>query len=465
MRFGMWSDIIADSVHVVRDPAARNDAAALGGSVSSIATASRSSVQARNWRLVQVDSVFIGVVNASGTFLPVFLLRLGASPRDIGLLTSLPALTAFALAIPFGRWLQRRPNTVPWYSRLRLIAWSSYAVMALVAAILPREDAIPVLLAVWAFASLPSTAALVTFPLVMDGAAGPGGRFDLLGRRWAIAGVSGAVSVALGGQLLSAFVFPMNFEILLLIVSLAGFGSFLQSSRLVIPDQAPAAPIAPGPVRHRLAGLWRLVASNRPFVRFELRSFLYVASLGLAMPVLPLFYVHEMQAPDAWIGVIGSAGSAGSVLGYLTARQVARRRGATMILLPALIVAAIAPAAMSVIGWLPAVAAVAFVMGVAGAAAQLALFDQFMRRIPSEHGVTFSSVDQTLANLAIMVAPIVGGLLVVGLGVRQALLVVALVGLVAFVGFLLDSRGRPNTEVGRVGGARRVEPAPAQAAD
>jgi len=111
-----------------------------------------SSVQARNWRLVQLDSVFIGVVNASGTFLPVFLLRLGASASDIGLLTALPALTAFALAIPFGRWLQRRRNTVPWYSRLRLVAWSSYAVMAAVAALLPREHAIPILLAVWAFA-------------------------------------------------------------------------------------------------------------------------------------------------------------------------------------------------------------------------------------------------------------------------------------------------------------------------
>src|SRR6185503_3599514 len=80
----------------------------------------RSGTRAHNWRLVQVDSVFIGIVTASGTFLPVFLLRLGASANDVGLLTALPALTAFALAIPFGRWLQGRRNIVPWYSRMRL---------------------------------------------------------------------------------------------------------------------------------------------------------------------------------------------------------------------------------------------------------------------------------------------------------------------------------------------------------
>ncbi|MEO8274312.1 MAG: MFS transporter, partial [Chloroflexota bacterium] len=390
---------------------------------------SQQAIRAGNWRHVQLDSVFIGVVNASGTFLPVFLLRLGASASDVGLLTALPALTAFALAIPFGRWLQRRRNIVPWYSRLRLVAWSSYALMAGVSALLPHDQAIPIILAVWALASLPSTAALVGFPMVMDGAAGPGGRFDLLGRRWAIAGVVAAGAVVLGGQFLSVVSFPENFELLLVFVSLAGFGSYLQSSRIVIPDQVRApTPVVPVPRRERLAGLVRLIVANRPFVRFEMRGFVYVASIGLALPVLPLFYVHEVGASDAWIGVIGAAGSAGAVLGYLVARQLARRRGAVMTLLPSLLVAALAPAALSFIGWLPAVAAIAFVLGIAGAGAQLALFDQMMRRIPPEHGVTFSSVDQSLSNLAFMISPNIGGLLTVAIGIRSTLLVVAAIG-------------------------------------
>ena len=400
----------------------------------------QSAVRARNYRLVQLDSVFIGVVNASGTFLPVFVLRLGASANDVGLLTALPALTAFALAIPFGRWLQGRRNIVPWYSRLRLVAWSSYAIMAGVAAVLPREQAIPGILAVWAIASLPSTAGLVGFAMVMDGAAGPGGRFDLLGRRWAIAGVTAAVAVALGGQLLTVFPFPLNFEILLVIISLAGFGSYLQSSRLVIPDQVPAGGPADAPWRERLLGLWRLIAANRPFIGFEQRSFVYVLAIGLSLPVIPLFYVNEVGAPDAWIGIIASASSAGSVLGYIAARQLARRGGASTTLLPSLLLAALVPALLWATAWLPAVAALGFVSGVAGAGAQLALFDQMMRRIPQEHGVTFSSVDQALSNFAIMVAPNVGGILAIALGIRPTLLVIGAIGLVAFVLFALDAR-------------------------
>ncbi len=403
------------------------------------ASVARTATTARNWALVQVDSVFIGIVSASGTFLPVFLLRLGASPNDVGLLTALPALTAFALAIPLGRWLQARRNIVPWYSRMRLVAWLSYAVMAGLAAVF-REAAIPAMLVVWGLASLPSTAGLVAFPIVMDGAAGRDGRFDLLGRRWAIAGTSTAIAVALAGQFLNAVPFPANFELLFAMVSIAGLGSYLQSSRIVIPDQPVLPKAAELPARQRLRALSTLVLANRPFIRFEARSLVYTASIGLALPVLPLFYVHEIRAPDAWIGIIGSAQSAGGVLGYLVVRQIARRSGGAMALLPAMLAAALAPAAMSAISLLPAVAALAFVIGIAGAGVQLAMFDQFMRRIPPEHGVTFSSVDQSVQNLALVLAPNVGGVLVAIFGARTTLLVVALVGAVAFALFAWSAR-------------------------
>jgi hypothetical protein len=411
-----------------------------GGEASVAAATHARATQARNWRLVQADSLFIGIVNASSTFLPVFLLRLGASASDIGLLTALPALTAFVLAIPFGRYLQARGRIVAWYSRLRLAAWVSYAVIAAAVALLPRASSVPVALFIWAVASLPSTAALVAFPLVMDGAAGPGGRFELLGRRWAIAGVSAIVAVALGGQFLATVPFPTNYEILLVIVTLGGFGSFLQSSRIVIAEHVRPPHPEQAPRLDRVRALWRQVVSNRPFIGYELRSFVYIWSLGMALPVLPLFYVHDLAASDAWIGIIGAAGSAGSVVGYVTLRRVARSRGGTVILIPALLAAAWTTALMSVVNWLPAVALLAFALGGAAAGAQLALFDRMMRTFPKELGVTFSSVDQSLQNFALIVAPNVAGILAVSLGSRQTLLLTAAVGFIAVALFAIEAR-------------------------
>jgi hypothetical protein len=411
----------------------------MGGAASG--SEAPAAVQARNWRLVQADSLFVGIVNASSTFLPVFLIRLGASPNDVGLLTALPALTAFLLAIPFGRMLQARGRIVAWYSRLRMLAWTSYAVIAGAVALLPRELAVPVALVIWALASLPSTAALVAFPMVMDGAAGPGGRFDLLGRRWAIAGLSAIVAVALGGQFLAAVPFPLNYEVLLLIVTLGGFGSFLQSSRFVVADHLRTPQAERTPRADRLRSLWHLVVSNREFLGFELRAVAYITSIGLALPILPLFYVHDLAASDAWIGILGAAGSAGSVVGYVTLRQVARRRGGTVILLPALLAAASTMAALSVVEWLPGAAALAFVAGLAGAGAQLAMFDAMMRTFPKELGVTFSSVDQSIQNFSLIVAPNIAGFMAVALGSRTTLLVIAAIGFLSVILFAAQARG------------------------
>jgi Major Facilitator Superfamily len=408
--------------------------------------------QARNYRLVQVDSVFMGLVSVAGTFLPVFLVRLGASGTEVGLLTSLPALTAFLLAIPSGRWLQHRRNIVPWYSRLRLVAWLSYAAMALTALLLPASIAVPAILLVWAVASLPSTAGLVAFPIVMDGAAGPHGRFDLLGRRWAIAGVATTVGVVLAGQALGLVAFPANFEGLLIGCSLAGIGSFAVSRRIVIPDQVPQQGEPVVGLRVRLRAFLALIRGRATFLDFELRAFVYTAGVGLATPLLPLLYVNEVHASDGWIGIIGAAQAVGAVGGFLLARRITRRRSGTAVLLPSMFIAAIAPAAMAMLGVLPVIAMVALIGGLATAGTQLAMFNELMKRVPRELGVTFSSVDQTLQNLALIIAPSAGGVLAITIGVRYGLVVAAMVAVGGAAMFAFNWRADRRAEQGAQAG-------------
>jgi MFS family permease len=240
------------------------------------------------------------------------------------------------------------------------------------------------------------------------------------------------------GQALTILRFPTNFEWLFVAISLAGVGSYVITRQIVLPDQEtgprPSAPSALARIRVPV----QIVRANPSFVRFELRSFVYTASTGFAMPLLPLFYVHEMHAPNGWIGIIGASQSAGAVIGYLLVRRLSRRRSGAGILLPALLATAAVPATLSVLSWLPAVAAAGFVGGLAAAGAQLALFDELMRRIPRQHGVTFSSVDQSIQNFALIAAPFLSGLLEAVIGIRIGLLAAGAIGLGAFALFADD---------------------------
>src|SRR5215210_1702861 len=78
------------------------------------------SLYERNARNVMIDGIGVGLVTGVASFLSVFLIRLGASNLQVGLLTAMPAVTGALLAIPIGNFLQGRSNIILWYARARL---------------------------------------------------------------------------------------------------------------------------------------------------------------------------------------------------------------------------------------------------------------------------------------------------------------------------------------------------------
>jgi hypothetical protein len=403
-------------------------------------------IGAHNRRVVQADSVAMGLVNSAGPFLSVFLVRLGATATQIGLLTALPGITAVVLAIPIGRWLQRAKNIVPWWSGARLAGQVVYVAIAAAAVLTPRDWIIDVVLVLWAASTIPGILGQVAFPIVMDGAAGAGGRYELLSRRWSIMGLVTAVTVVLVGQALGLVMFPINYAAFFAVVFGAALASYWFAHQIDIPDQAPVADGGGAAAWLRIRGLVEVLRPEPSFLRFEVREFVTSAGIGLLAPLLPLFYVEEVHAPDQWIGIIVAAQSAGALTGYLVARRVARRRGGNAVLISALAAAALVPLALALVQNVEVAAAMSFVNGVAAAAVNLALFDELMRRVPPRYGVTFSAVDQSAQNLALTIGPLSGGVLAAGIGIRAALVAAAALAAVGCGLFSFDRWARRHDQ-------------------
>ncbi len=390
-----------------------------------------------NQRVIRNDSVAMGIVNSATPFLPVLLVRLGGSSLQVSMLTAIPALAACVFAIPIGRWLQRRASIVGLYSRFRLAGQAAFAIMALATLLLPAPQAVVAMLAIWALAAVPSTAGLVAFPIVMDGAAGPRGRYELLSMRWAWMGLTTAVVVALAGQFLGQIAFPTNYQLLFAVFTIGGLASFWWCRQIRIPDQ-PALPVSREAARRdRLRAFVDEVRVERPFLGFELRSAVFNLGVGMAAPLLPLWYVNEAAAPDAWIGTIAMAQSLGSLFGYWMWRRVSRTRGPRWVLLPAMLAYGLMPIALSHVRLLPVIVTIAAVTGVAGAGTTLALFDGMLARIPKQLGVTFASIDQSVQNTALMVAPLIAGIVATQAGTAVALTLAGSLVLGGFALFLI----------------------------
>ena len=397
--------------------------------------------EVHNERMIRGDSVAMGAINAASTFLPVFIARVGGSAFEVGLLTAIPAVFAVLLAIPFGQVLQRQTRIVAWYSRGRLFGHLGYAAMAVIVVTLPPELAVPAILVVWAIASVPQTIGIVAFPVVMDGAAGPRGRLELMSRRWSIMGVTSAVVVTLVGVTLDLLPFVAGYALMFTGFAIAGVVSYQFSSRYRVAAHGTES-ASRASLWERIRGVGAIARANPAFLSYSARQLVYIAGVRLTLPLIPLYFVRELHAPDVWIGIIATAQSAALLVGYLYWRRQARVRGRKFMLLTTLLVSSLYPVAISLTGNLLVVAVLAAVASLFSAGVDLALFDELMDRIPRQYGVTFTALDTTFANTATIIAPLLGAAIAEAIGIQDALRIGSIITLTSVALFAWDIRNR-----------------------
>lgn len=388
----------------------------------SVAPAEASPQQRRNFGLVQLDAVGVGLATAAAPFLPVFLARLGASDLQVGLLTSMPAITGLALGLASGHFLQQRRNITHWYSLTRMLSTMGYALTGLLPFLVPRAHLVLAVLGVWAIVTLPTTVVNVAFNVVMNAVAGSRGRYELLSRRWSILGLTSTIGIAAVGGLLDRIGFPFNYQLAFLLLSVGGLVSYYFSTQIELEElPRPTSPGQPATVVARLRSLYFRLAKEKSFVEFNARRFVFLCGVALATPLFPLYYVHDVQASDGWIGIINIAQYAVLFLAYLYWARQSRRRGTRFVLLVTSLALAVYPGLTAMTANVALVAAYAGLSGVFQAGQDLVFFEELMSTVPIEHAATFVAAAQSLAYVATIVGPIAGTALAERIGIGGGL--------------------------------------------
>ncbi len=394
-------------------------------------------IQERNRRYVQIDAIGVGTANAASPFLPVFLTRLGATPVQVGLLTSMPGFTGLMLALWVGHFLQRQKNVVPWFSVSRLMVISAFALTGLAPFFVPDDLLILFVLGIWALATLPQTMVAVGFSVVMNAVSGPEGRYELMSRRWSILGITTAIAVAVAGQVLDRVGFHLNYQIVFLGLSLGGLISYYFSSRIQIPDAEPVPVATKKTLPDTLKEYYRLVRQEPAFLSFTLKRFVYIFGITLGTPLFPLYFVRQLKASDAWIGGLYTAQTAVLVVGYFIWSRQSRRRGSRFVLLITTLMVSLYPGLVALTHNQPLIFIYTAVAGLFQAGIDLVFFDELMKTIPVKYSPTFVSLAQSIQYLSSILAPLAGTFIAEHVGLSTALLCSAAL---RFVGFLLFFR-------------------------
>jgi MFS family permease len=399
-------------------------------------------IDKRNFINVQIDGMGVALAGAAAQFLPVYLARMNATPLQISLLTTMPAITGMFLALILGRFLQRQRSVIPWFSGARLTVIMCYALTGIISLIVPMPYVVPAVLVIWAFATLPQTIVNISFSVVMNAVAGPEGRYELMTHRWSILGATTAVTVMIIGQILDRIVFPLNYQIVFIALSVGGLISYYYSSHIRIP---PTELIPEEPVHNVLemvANYTRQVTTEKPFMNFLTKRFVFLTGIAMTAPLFPLYYVRTIQASDSWISAINTSQTIVLIFGYFFWSRQSRRHGSQRVLVLTTLGLALHPIIVAMLTQSWQIAIMAAFAGIFQAGLDLVFFDELMRTVPPEYSATFVAFAQSIQYFSSVVSPIIGSTIAGTFGISTGLIIAGLIRLVGFGLFAFWKRGK-----------------------
>ncbi|HEX7586981.1 MAG TPA: MFS transporter, partial [Anaerolineae bacterium] len=251
-----------------------------------------------------------------------------------------------------------------------------------------------------------------------------------------ILGLTTSLAVAVVGQALDRINFPFNYQVVFLGLSLGGLVSYYYSSHIELPDADPPPRAIGLSLLQRVRGYTDLVRAEPAFVSFMIKRFVFLSGSTLALPLFPLYFVREVKADDAWIGIISMAQTGVLLFGYLFWARQTRQRGSRFVLLCTTFGLTLYPLLTAFTHDVQWIVLYAGISGIFQAGLDLVFFDELLKTFPARYSATFVSFAQMLQFLSTVASPLVGTMLADQIGLGGALVVSAGLRLAGFGLFL-----------------------------
>jgi len=422
-------------------------------------------VQRRNVLFVAIDGAIIGLMSAAGTFVSVFVIRLGASALWVSLLSSIPSAIRLVMAIPWSRYAERQTRPQVVFSRARLAVHVVYPLVAVLPFFLPDAWIARAVVLTWALTAFPGSLSNIMFTVVMGHSVPPQRRAFLMSRRWMVMGIAKLISLPLASQLIERLVFPVGYQIVFGVNFVLALGAFYCAAQLCTQERQAQPTQRDQPIVQRVRASLSEVLRARSFVAFVGGRALFNLGLALVSAMIPIYWVNHLHAGESWIGYFTATLSAATLVSYAPWVRIKRKWGTWKTLIASVLVSALYPALLALTRSPVAVLPVIALNGLAAGGMNLAFFDALFETCPSEREERYVAINTTAINLMGVIGPPIAAALLLFLSIRWVLALGTLVALLGVAVFALASlRPRPPRSARRAPSSRTItgEPVGAQ---
>ncbi len=394
------------------------------------------SVEQQNFTHLVADLAWFGFASAATMrFLPYFAIRMGATPLEVGLITSLPAVVLFSVNWLSGWWHRHYNNSLRAMIPPTILNRLVFLLPAFVPFFPAKWRPMWIILAVMIPAVGQGVSSTV-FIVMMREAVKKENLTRLMARRKLWMSIAIGLGTLLAGFVLEILPFPQNYQV----VFLLGFGTSLISlwhlTRIKVESREPP----PGVPLAKLAVQQVSNPDTRSVINVTLIAFI---SFYFIVGVIPV-HLKSLGASEGFIAIFGVVELLGAALSTVMAIRLTKFFGNRRLVAASVIATTVAAIIFGLAAnvWVTLIAA-AFT-GAAWTLADIAMFGYFAERTnPENMGATM--VYNEMMYVGIFIGPLLGnGLLELGMSTVSVLLIGA--GL-RLVGGILIHWGIPNKKV------------------
>ncbi len=338
--------------------------------------------------------------NIMVTYLTLYLLVLGATKTQVGILSSISSLSSALILLP-GAFLVER---IGHRKEITVFFGGGVARLAILAlAVLPFFLSEPAL--VWVamgFSITRDTFNNLAFPAWMSitGDIVPiSGRGRYFGARNFIMGIAGMLVVFVVGEFLTYTVRPLGFQIALGLAFAVGMFSTFSFSRL--QDPKGQTPILTLEQPLSLRAIITDMRGHAPFVSLALVMALWNFSVNIASPFFNVYMVENLKFTASMVGITSIVSSVAGLVVQHRAGDFSDRLGPRRVQLISMALIPILPAAWVFITQFWHVVLLNSFGGMLWAAFNLASFNFLLSLTPEAQRARYSAIYQVLITLAL----------------------------------------------------------------
>lgn len=377
-----------------------------------------------------MDIAWFGVLSGSSlNFLNVYATRLGASGIQIGLLGAVSALVSLVLAIPAGRWLEKRPVD-------RAVFWTSvfYRIGFLLWVPLPwflnAQGQVWALILLSFLMGIPLAALAVGFSTLFAEAVPNDWRAYVAGIRNTVLSIAYMLASLASGYLLNRISFPQNYQIIFLI----GFVGAAMSSvhlffirpfrRRAEPDLAPrevwpAERRMPAPEQRSML---RMDVWSSPFRNVLFLIFAFHFSQYLAIPLFPLYFVRQLNLTDEALGIGTAIFYLAMLIGSMQLNRLVGRTGHKNVTGWGIVGMALYPGLLAISSTVWHYYVISLIGGFAWALVGGAFLNYLLEQCPEDDRPAHLAWYNTILNAAVLLGSLIGPAIAGEIGLAAALL-------------------------------------------